>query len=216
MSNGSWNDNGPTSGPNPHYGAGQQGGQPSLGQGYSQQSQGGNPGQDGPYAASSQGSYPAQNNGGDQAQYGNPGQSEYTEGPSHGYGAGSQPQYAQAEHSGTGAPNPAGTGSTDSAADLFTDFAFKKSLTEKIASVTFLVVVIWSALRFITTLAHAWGSTTQSTERSDVEVSVSNMNTFEALMTSLTALVALVVTVAVARVLLELCVNVARLATRRR
>ncbi|YAL83499.1 DUF4282 domain-containing protein [Dermacoccaceae bacterium W4C1] len=210
MSNGSWNDNGPTSGPNPHYGAGQQGGQPSLGQGYSQQSQGGNPGQDGPYAASSQGSYPAQNNGGDQAQYGNPGQSEYTEGPSHGYGAGSQPQYAQAEHSGTGAPNPAGTGSTDSAADLFTDFGFKKSLTEKIASVTFLVVVIWAVLRLIRVLANAWGSQ----EFGDTDVR--NMGGFEAFMASLEALGVLVVTVAVARVLLELCVNVARLATRRR
>lgn len=197
MSNDSWND-GPSSGPNPQYGAGQQQGgygpnaghgQQSLGQGYSSNQE--QAGQTGP------------NSGGGQQGYGNQGYQQQ------GYQQGYPQQGEQGQQPGGGfAPQQSGSGEPGPA-DLFTDIGFTKSLTGRIASLTFLVVVVWAVLRFISTLANAWGS--QDFGGTDVR----NYGGFEAFMISLEALGFLVLTVAVARLLLELCVNVSRLATKR-
>lgn len=199
MSNDSWND-GPTSGPNPQYGGGQQPGgygasgghgQQSLGQDYS------NNQESGPQTGPNQGSAPGQGS------YGNQGypQQGYQQGP---------PQGPQGPQSGGRPPQSSGSGEPGPA-DLFTDIGFTKSLTSRIASLTFLVVVIWAVLRFVRVLAEAWGSAGTTYNG----VSVRRHGGFEAFMMSLEAIGFLVLTVALARLLLELCVNVARLANKR-
>lgn len=200
MSNDSWND-GPSSGPNPQYGAGQPPGgygptaghgQQSLGQGYSNNQE--QAGQTGP------------NSGGGQqgSGYGNQGYQQQ------GYQQQGYPQGEQGQQPGGGfAPQQSGSGEPGPA-DLFTDIGFTKSLTGRIASLTFLVVVVWAVLRFVRVLAEAWSS-----KGTFNGVAVREHGGFESFMMSLEAIGFLVLTVALARLLLELCVNVSRLAAKR-
>lgn len=187
--NGSWNDNpnqGGNSGPNPQYPGPQQGGygqppQQSIGQGYGQGGHGAAPAPQGP---------------GPQFGQQAPGQG----GPQGGFGqqAGNVAGQAGAVVAGAG----------DGIGDLFSDFQFKKGLTEKIASLVFLLTVVWAAVKFIRVLVHAWGSQDFGGQ------SVRYMGGFEAFMTSVEALAVLALTVAVARLLLELFINVARIAAK--
>lgn len=194
MTNGSWNDadgNNPPSGPNPSGGyGGQQGG---LGQSYSQgQGYQGEPPTQAYQAPAGQFGGAHQAPGEQQHQYG--GQ------PSGGHqAAGHQGGFGGQGHNG-----PVGHSGEGSPADVFTDFGFRKSVTEKAAPLVFLLTVVWAVLNFLRTMANAWGS------QGSGEYKIKNMGTFEALMTTFTALVWLVFVVAVARLLLELCVNVAR------
>ena len=92
--------------------------------------------------------------------------------------------------------------------DLFSDLQFKKSLTEKIASLTFLGVIVWAVLNFISNLVYIFGSEDFGGAH------VKHMSTFSAIVHSITDLVWLIVIVAIVRLALELAINVARIATR--
>lgn len=210
-SNGSWND-GPQYGA-PQGGGQQQGGfgQQSLGQGFGQSGSG----------------YPAEQGFGQQGQsgqsdsgfgqQGQPGQSDSGFGQQHGRsdsGFGQQGQQGQ-QHGQQGFGAPGGPGSsgpitTSSSGgglgDLFSDFGFRKSLTEQLASIAFLVAVVWQVLNFIRVLANAWGS------QGNGEFQVRNMGGFEAMMTTLGGLAWMIFAIIAARLALELFVNVARLA----
>lgn len=94
--------------------------------------------------------------------------------------------------------------------DLFSDLQFKKSLTEKIAGLTYLVVIIWAVINFISQLTYNFGS------QDFGGTSVDNMSTLSAIVHSVADLAMLVVIVAIVRVLLELAVNVTRIAQRNR
>ena len=92
--------------------------------------------------------------------------------------------------------------------DLLSDLQFKKSLTEKIAGLTYLLVIVWAVINFISELAYNFGS------QDFGGTSVRNMGTFAAIVHSIADLALLVVIVAIVRVVLELAVNVARIAQR--
>lgn len=94
-------------------------------------------------------------------------------------------------------------------ADLFSDFGFRKSLTESIASIAFVITVVWAVLKFVETLATAWGSQDFGNTK------VKNMGGFEAMMATLSGLAWMVFVIVVARLLFELCIHVARLARTR-
>lgn len=181
-SNGSWNDG-------PQYGAPQgsgqqQGGfgQQSLGQGFGQSS----------------GGFPSEQGFGQQGQqdpsFGQQGQQHGQQG---GFGTPAGPG-----QSGPIATSNAGGG----LGDLFGDMGFRKSLTEQLASIAFLVTVVWQVLNFIRVLANAWGS------QDFGGTSVRNMGGFEAMMTTLGGLAWMIFVIITARLVLELFVNVARLA----
>lgn len=123
-----------------------------------------------------------------------------------GYAPGGQPGGPPPQQAAGPYQQPGGGTGGNGIADLFSDFGFRKSLTEAIASLAFLITVVWAILQFVQTVAHAWGS--QDFGGNDVK----NMGGFEAMMTTLTGLAWMVFVVVVARLLLELCVNVARLA----
>ncbi|MDF8263652.1 DUF4282 domain-containing protein [Luteipulveratus flavus] len=229
--NGSWNDNpeqGSGAGSNPQqpgYGQGGYGQPQSIGQGYGQpQGQPASQGGFGQQGGFDQGSY-------DQTMHGAPGQfdqsgshgqqASYDQQGQHGqqgsYDQGSYDQQAYGQPAerqqgfgakAGGAAGGALSGAGNGIGDLFGDFQFRKSLTEKIASLAFLLTVVWAVIRFVRTLAHAWGS------QGDGQIKIKNMGGFEAFMTSLEALAALVLTVAIVRIVLELAVNVARIAQR--
>lgn len=194
-SNGSWNDG-------PQYGAPQGGGQQpggfgqqSLGQGFGQSGSG----------------YPAEQGFGQQGQSG---QSDSGFGQQHGRsdsGFGQQGQQnGQQGFGAPGGPGSSGPITTSSSGgglgDLFSDFGFRKSLTEQLASIAFLVAVVWQVLNFIRVLANAWGS------QGNGEFQVRNMGGFEAMMTTLGGLAWMIFAIIAARLALELFVNVARLA----
>ena len=214
--NGSWNDNPENSGPNPQYPGYNQGGgfgqsqgqgQPqSIGQGFEQQGGFGQPAgaprpSEGQQDQTSIGQDFGRQGGYDQGQQGS-----YDQGHQ-GYG---QPQQQGGfGQQASGSAGAAVQGAGDGIGDLFSDFQFKKGLTEKIASLAFLLTVVWAVLKFVRTLAHAWGS------QGNGEFKVKNMGGFEAFMTTLEALASLVLTVAIIRIVLELAVNVARIAKAR-
>ena len=113
---------------------------------------------------------------------------------------------APAQHSG----HPAGTSPASGIGALFSDLKFKQSLTENLAQLAFLGVLVYSVLKFLANTIHNFGSTDYG------GADVKNMGTFDAVMHLLADLVWLVVVVAIARILLELAVNVARIAQRKR
>lgn len=120
-----------------------------------------------------------------------------------GYGPGQQPDpgYQQQPQQGMAASN--------GIADMFSDFGFRKNLTESIASVAFIITVFWAVLDFISVLANAWGS--QDFGGTDVR----NMGGFEATMATLSGLVWMIFVVVVSRLIFELCINIARMARSR-
>ncbi|GGB30739.1 hypothetical protein GCM10011492_21540 [Flexivirga endophytica] len=202
---GSWNND--QQGPGaPQGGQGYQG--QSLGQGYGQQ-------QGQPAFDQQQPDYGQQPQ---QPAYGQPQGQQ----PQPGYGQpGEQPQQAdQGQHGGFGGHaqhvgqqfgSDAGqvvSGAGEGVGDLFSDLQFKKSLTEKIASLTFLGVIIWAVLNFISKLTYNFGSQDFGGQ------SVKNMSTFSGIMHTISDLVWLVVIVAIVRLALELAINVARIAQR--
>ncbi|HWC23150.1 MAG TPA: DUF4282 domain-containing protein [Flexivirga sp.] len=189
-----------------------------------QQGQGGQPGQGAPQAGQG---YQGQSLGqgfGQQTQqgYGQPAQQGYGQQPPQGYGQpvdqGQQvdPGHAQGQHGGfAGGAQQFGadagqvvSGAGEGVGDLFSDLQFKKSLTEKIASLTFLGVIVWAVLNFISKLTYNFGS--QDFGGQDVK----NMSTFSGIMHTLSDLVWLIVIVAIVRLALELAINVARIAQR--
>ena len=99
-------------------------------------------------------------------------------------------------------------GAGDGLVALVSDLQFKKSLTGRIASLTFLVTLVWAVLNFLSNLVYNFGSQTSG------NISIKHMSTGSALMHTLTDLVLLVLFVGIARILLELAVNVARIANR--
>ncbi|NYJ73166.1 DUF4282 domain-containing protein [Allobranchiibius huperziae] len=100
-------------------------------------------------------------------------------------------------------------GAGDGVGALFSDLQFKKSLTERIASLIFLVTIVWAVLHFLSNLVYNFGS-----QGVGNGVSIKHMSTGSALIHTLTDLVALVLTVGVTRLLLELAVHVSRIAGR--
>ncbi|AKU18417.1 DUF4282 domain-containing protein [Luteipulveratus mongoliensis] len=183
--NGSWNDNpeqGPGAGPNP-------------GPQYPGYNQGGGYGQPQP-----QGQPPQQSIG--------QGYQQPPQGGPQGPGPQGPGNFGQQA---VGSAGQVVGGAGDGLGDLFSDFGFKKNLTEKIASIAFLLTVVWAFLRFVTAISHAFGK--QPVDGGG-QGGLKNMGTFEAFMTSLEALAGLVLTVAIARIILELAVNVARIAQR--
>lgn len=141
---------------------------------------------------------------GQQGSYGAPGQQQgqqggYGQQGQHGNNLGSQAQ-AQVGQVVSGAGDGVGA--------LLSDFAFKKSLTEKLASLIFLVTAVWAVLHFLSNLVYNFGSEDAG------NYSIKHMGTGSALIHTLTDLVWLVLVVGVARVLLELAVNVAKIAGR--
>ena len=165
----------------PQYGAPQGGGQQQGG--FGQQSLGQGFGQSGS-------GYPAEQGFGQQGQQGQ--------------------QHGQQGFGAPGGPGSSGPITTSSSGgglgDLFSDFGFRKSLTEQLASIAFLVAVVWQVLNFIRVLANAWGS------QGNGEFQVRNMGGFEAMMTTLGGLAWMIFAIIAARLALELFVNVARLA----
>lgn len=99
-------------------------------------------------------------------------------------------------------------GAGDGVGALLSDFAFKKSLTEKLSSLIFLVTMVWAVLHFLSNLVYNFGSEDAGT------YSIKHMSTGSALIHTLTDLVWLVLVVGVARILLELAMNVAKIAGR--
>ncbi|MFC6704959.1 DUF4282 domain-containing protein [Flexivirga alba] len=203
---GSWN--------NDQQGQGGQSGQgaPQSGQGYQGQSLGQGFGQQ------NQPAYDQQQAPG----YGEPAPQGYGQQAPQGYGQpGDQPQQAdQGQHGGfAGHAQQVGqqfgadagqvvSGAGEGVGDLFSDLQFKKSLTEKIASLTFLGVIIWAVLNFISNLIYNFGSEDFG------GTSVKHMSTFSGIVHTITDLVWLIVIVAIVRLALELAINVARIATR--
>jgi Domain of unknown function (DUF4282) len=108
-----------------------------------------------------------------------------------------------------GPPQQQGGALGGGVADLFSDFGFRKNLTESIASIAFLITVVWAVLKFITVLANAWGSQDFGTTK------VKNMGGFEAMMATLSGLAWMVFVIVVARLFFELCINIARMARNR-
>ncbi|MBB2893965.1 DUF4282 domain-containing protein [Flexivirga oryzae] len=100
------------------------------------------------------------------------------------------------------------SGAGEGIGDLFSDLQFKKSLTEKIAGLTYLVVIVWAVINFISQLTWNFGS------QDFGGTSIKNMGTMSAIVHSLADLALLVVIVAFVRVILELATNVARIAQR--
>ncbi|WP_026181253.1 DUF4282 domain-containing protein [Demetria terragena] len=168
--------------PEPHYGTGPNPGQPGA------------PGQSLGQGFDQQQGYPQQPpQQGQHSQQGQHGQ--------HQQGFAPQQPYQQA------APSPAAAG--NSIGDLFSDFGFRKGLTESIASIAFIITVIWAVLDFVAVMANAWGS------QDFGDTKVKNMGGFEAMMATLSGLVWLVFVVVVARLFFELCINIARMARNR-
>lgn len=206
---GSWNNDQQGQGGQPGQGAPQGYQGQSLGQGFGQQNQP---------------SYDQQ--GYDQQGYGQPGQQQAPQGygqqPPQGYGQPGDQGQQQSDQGGQGFvggaqqvgqqfASDAGqvvSGAGEGVGDLFSDLQFKKSLTEKIASLTFLGVIVWAVLHFISNLIYNFGSE----DFGDAEVK--HMSTFSAIVHTITDLVWLVVVVAIVRLALELAINVARIATR--
>ncbi|MEO8850863.1 MAG: DUF4282 domain-containing protein [Allobranchiibius sp.] len=138
-----------------------------------------------------------------------------------GWGQQSTPQGSQGQQSGNQhnqSPSPASqaqaqvsrvvSGAGDGLGALISDLQFKKSLTEKLASLVFLVTLVWAVLNFLSNLVYNFGSETSG------NISIKHMGTGSALIHTLTDLVWLVLVVGIARILLELAVNVARIASR--
>ncbi len=213
---GSWN--------NDQQGQGGQSGQgaPQTGQGYRGQSLGQDFDQQSQQAYGQQ-QAPAYGEPGQQG-YGQQGyeQQGYGQQPPQGYGQpGDQPQQSDqgrsggfaghAQHVGQQFGSGAGqvvSGAGEGVGDLFSDLQFKKSLTERIASLTFLGVIIWAVLNFISNLIYNFGSEDFG------GTSVKHMSTFSGIVHTITDLVWLIVIVAIVRLALELAINVARIATR--
>jgi hypothetical protein len=208
---GSWNnDQQGQGGQQPDQGApqGYQGQGQSLGQGFGQQSQQGQQGQPA-YDQQSQGygQQPPQQGYGQQPPqgYGQPGDhGQQAQQGGHGFAGGAQ-QAGQQFASDAG---QVVSGAGEGIGDLFSDLQFKKSLTERIASITFLGVIVWAVLHFISNLIYNFGSE----DFGDAEVK--HMSTFSAIVHTITDLVWLIVIVAIIRLALELAINVARIATR--
>lgn len=159
------------------------------------ESSGSNAGQQSAYG---QGSY----NQGDYGQQ-SPGQSDYGQQSSgqSGYGATAH----QSQGGGFQTPKAAGEG----IGALFSDLKFTRSLTEGLAQLTFLGVVVWAVLKFLANTIHNFGSTDFG------GADLKNMGTFDAVMHLFADLVWLVLVVAIVRIVLELAINVAKLAKNR-
>ncbi|WP_265442920.1 DUF4282 domain-containing protein [Flexivirga meconopsidis] len=219
--------NRPAQGSQPPYG--QQPGQggyaapqgQSLGQGYGQQAAQGTPGQGASgQGASGQGQQPPSQGG--QSGYGRPTQGGQPSAPGYGQGQGQQTHAGQGGQSGFGQQaqqvgqqfmGDAGqiaAGAGDGIGALFSDLQFKKSLTEKIAGLTFLGVIIWAVLKFLSNLFYNFGSQDFAGQ------SIKNMSTGSAVMHTLADLVWLIIVVAIVRLLLEVAINIARIAQRSR
>lgn len=190
--------------------AGNDAGQGSLGQGWDNkggaeaqtQQWGGEQSSAAGYGQSGQQSY-----GGEQSSSYGQSQQGYGQGD---YGQQSnQPSYGapaqQSNGGGFGTPKAAGEG----IGALFSDLKFTKSLTEGLAQLTFLGVLVWAVLNFLANTIHNFGSTDFG------GAEVKNMGTFDAVMSLFADLVWLVLVVAIARILLELAVNVAKIAKKR-
>lgn len=201
---GSWNNDQQGQGA-PQGGQGYQG--QSLGQGYDQQQGYGQHGygQQAPQQGYDQQGYDQQQAYGQQgySQAGDHGQ-QADQGQHGGFAGGAQ-QAGQQFAAGAG---QVVSGAGEGVGDLFSDLQFKKSLTEKIASLTFLGVIVWAVLHFISNLIYNFGS--ESFGSTDVK----HMSTFSAIVHSITDLVWLIVIVAIVRLALELAINVARIAQR--
>ena len=167
-------------------------------QGWNQQ------GQQGEYGQQSQGEYGQQSPTYGAGQSGQTGQSDAQGGKGWGRKGGQRdPNSPQAQVS------QVVGGAGDGVGALFSDLQFKKSLTERIASLIFLVTIVWAVLHFLSNLVYNFSS-----ESVGSGVSIKHMGTGSALIHTLTDLVALVLTVGVTRLLLELAVHVARIAGR--
>lgn len=184
------------------------GGQGSLGQGWDAsgsqesnaqtqqwggESSGSNAGQQSAYGQGSynQGDYGQQSSG--QSDYGQQSSSQS------GYGATAH----QSQGGGFQTPKAAGEG----IGALFSDLKFSRSLTEGLAQLTFLGVVVWAVLKFLANTIHNF---------SDIPgTGVKQMGTFDAILHLFADLVWLVLIVAIVRIVLELAINVAKLAKNR-
>lgn len=197
---GSWNNDQQGQGA-PQGGQGYQG--QSLGQGYGQSQP-----QQPDYGQQPQPAYGQPQSGPQAPQgYGQPGDQQAGQGqPAQQGGFASQAQHAGQQFGSDAGQVVSGAG--EGVGDLFSDLQFKKSLTEKIASLTFLGVIIWAVLNFISSLTYNFGS--QDFGGQDVK----NMSTFAGIMHTISDLVWLIVIVAIVRLALELAINVARIAQR--
>lgn len=162
------------------------GGQARPGQGYGQPGQG-QPGQGQPHPG-----------------YGQPGQGQ----PGQGQPNQGQPGFGQQAASFGGQfgkdASKIASGAGDGLGALFSDLQFKKSLTGRLASIVFLGAIIWAVLSFISNLTLFWGSVN----------GYSNNGFFQALFLTLADLVWKVFFIIVVRILLEVALNVAKLADR--
>ncbi|TWP37906.1 DUF4282 domain-containing protein [Leekyejoonella antrihumi] len=102
------------------------------------------------------------------------------------------------------------SGAGDGLGDLFSDLQFKKSLTEKLSSLVFLGVIVWAVLHFLSNLFYNFGS-----EDLGGGASIKHMGTGTAIVNTVTDLVWLVLVVGVVRILLEVALNIARIARRK-
>lgn len=142
-------------------------------------------------------------NAGQQSAYG---QGSYNQGD-YGQQSSGQSGYGATAHQSQGGgfqtPKAAGEG----IGALFSDLKFTRSLTEGLAQLTFLGVVVWAVLKFLANTIHNF---------SDIPgTGVKQMGTFDAILHLFADLVWLVLIVAIVRIVLELAINVAKLAKNR-
>ncbi|RNI25436.1 DUF4282 domain-containing protein [Flexivirga caeni] len=172
-----------------------------------------------PQQAPQQPDYGQQQGYGHQPDYGQQAQQpDYGQQPNYGqqgYGQQAQGQHGnfggQAQQAGQQWASDAGqiaSGAGEGIGELLSDLQFKKSLTERIAGLTYLIVIVWAAINFISNLIYNFGSEDFGGTH------VKHMSTIAAIFHSLADLAWLVVIIAVVRVLLELAVNVTRIARR--
>ena len=152
------------------------------------------------------------------SQYQQPAQGYPQQGyPQQGYPQQGQPQQGgpgfgqQAAAFGGQFANDAGKvakGAGDGLGALFSDLQFKKSLTGKLASIVFLGAIVWAVLNFITNLTYYWGNTSYAGG------SYSNMGGGSAFFHTIADLIWLLFFIIAVRILLEVALNIAKIAAR--
>lgn len=96
-------------------------------------------------------------------------------------------------------------GAGDGLGALFSDLQFKKSLTGKLASIVFLGAIVWAVLNFISNLTYYWGTGYGG---------YSNMSGGSAFFHTIADIIWLLFFIIAVRILLEVALNIAKIAGR--
>ncbi|MFC6712352.1 DUF4282 domain-containing protein [Branchiibius cervicis] len=95
-------------------------------------------------------------------------------------------------------------GAGDGLGALFSDLQFKKSLTGRLASIVFLGAIVWAVLNLLSNLTYYWGSTN----------GYSNMGGGSATFHTIADIIWLLFFIISVRILLEVALNIAKIAGR--